>query len=88
VLLKSGLPLLVRSSGPAVTLPLPPGLAQPVRIMLTTQGTELSLVFVGALCRKELAGGDWRCQRFDPATQAIVRHAFNGRPRVEPRLAP
>lgn len=85
-LLQAGPALLVSPSGQPRVIAPPAGLSQPVRVMLTTDGKEVSLVSAGLLCRSELARGDWRCQRFDPAQHAIVRHVVNGRPRVEDRF--
>lgn len=84
-----GSPLYIDQAGRSITLTVPPNVGSPERVMLTLDGREVALVSTGQLCRTSIAGsGSWKCNAFDPATHAVVRHAYSGRPKLEPRFRP
>jgi hypothetical protein len=80
-----GSAFLARSPAEVVSIPAPTT-EQPIRIFLTYDLSELALLSEQHLCRLATATKEWHCEPFDPLSQAVVRHAWSGRPALEDRL--
>jgi hypothetical protein len=56
-------------------------------VFLNKDHTQVALASARALCRSETDREvKWSCEALDARRDAIVRHVWNGRPCLEPRL--
>ncbi len=75
------------SAGQADRKPVPHPLEDaPLRVFLNSDLSEIAVLGRSRLCRFGVATKKWACSPFDPATQAVVRHAWSGRPALEEKF--